>query len=345
MSKGQRVTSVELAGLTMEALARHGLSRTPENYQVIYTHLAGDHPDLGRAMELVHGAPGGLDDLACAELHDRFFGPDGEERALQRVNLRLQELGEQLLQQVGGLSAGTARFNASLANARDGMASLAGVDTVQLILRDIMGETGRMLRHAQRLETRLQESCAEIRDLRQDLRAAWRDARTDALTGLANRRQFDMELRIAAAQAAENGRPSCLLLADIDHFKGFNDRHGHALGDSVLKLVAHILRSNVKGRDLVARYGGEEFAVMLPATHLPDAESLARRLREIVASREVKVKQNGASLGRVTLSIGVTDLKPGDRPASALGRADAALYAAKSAGRDRVVVVPASAPA
>jgi diguanylate cyclase len=105
----------------------------------------------------------------------------------------------------------------------------------------------------------------------------------------------------------------------------------------VLKLVAGVLRQNVKGRDLVARYGGEEFAAILPATRLSDARTLVDQLRELVASREIQLKGRSQTLGRVTLSIGVTEFRPGEPCAAWLARADAALYEAKRLGRNRVV--------
>ena len=113
---------------------------------------------------------------------------------------------------------------------------------------------------------------------------------------------------------------ACLLLADIDHFKQFNDVYGHVLGDQVLKLVARLLRHNVKGQDLVARYGGEEFAVILPATRLADAMTLADRLRELVGSRRVQLEGSRPDLGRVTLSIGVTEFRPGESCADWVAR-------------------------
>ena len=193
---------------------------------------------------------------------------------------------------------------------------------------------------ATRVEGNLRASMTEIDGLRRDLQVAWSEARTDGLTGIANRKHFDQALRLAAAQALELGIAACLLLADIDHFKRFNDVYGHALGDQVLRLVASLLRHNVKGQDLVARYGGEEFAVILPATRLADATTLADRLRELVATRRVQLKDRGQSLGRVTLSIGVAEFHQGERCADWIARADGALYEAKRSGRNQVVAAP-----
>jgi diguanylate cyclase len=124
---------------------------------------------------------------------------------------------------------------------------------------------------------------------------------------------------------------------DIDHFKSFNDSYGHLTGDQVLRLVGMSLKQTIKGQDITARYGGEEFAVVLPNTALRQALTVADHIRRAVMSKELKKKSTGEMLGRVTISVGVSMLKPGDDTDSLIERADACLYAAKRAGRNRVV--------
>jgi diguanylate cyclase len=137
-----------------------------------------------------------------------------------------------------------------------------------------------------------------------------------------------------------------LLMLDIDRFKDFNDNHGHQAGDQVLRQVAQVLTSSVKGRDLVARYGGEEFAVILPQTGLEGARQLAEQMRRDVAGHRVVLKATGRELGRITLSIGCAQQHWGEPVADLVRRADRALYQAKRLGRNRVAVasrLPASA--
>ena len=117
-----------------------------------------------------------------------------------------------------------------------------------------------------KLGNRLKQSHEQISELQADLTVIRTQALTDPLTGLANRRHFDQRLAHALIEAERGDSTLSLLIADIDHFKTFNDAHGHLLGDQVLRLVASILIQNTKGQDLVARYGGEEFAVILPST-------------------------------------------------------------------------------
>ena len=195
-----------------------------------------------------------------------------------------------------------------------------------------------MQTRAQRLEGELDQWSQQIEGLRGDLAKAQRDANTDGLTGLANRKYFDYALGTAADEARVNSLPLCLLLADIDRFKRFNDTHGHQVGDQVLRLVAEVLTSSVKGRDLAARYGGEEFAVLLPQTDVEGARHLAENIRHTVAGNRIRLKSDGRHLGNITLSLGCAEYHPQEPLSDLIRRADEALYQAKREGRNRVVV-------
>jgi len=132
-------------------------------------------------------------------------------------------------------------------------------------------------------------------------------------------------------EAEHDGQPLSLLLLDIDHFKAVNDRHGHDVGDRVLQSVAKRLSTSLRSSDLLARWGGEEFAILLPGTPLKGAATFADRLRAQVAEQRL----HGIS---ITVSIGISALRPGEGPEALLRRVDAALYHAKNAGRNSVVV-------
>jgi two-component system, cell cycle response regulator len=167
-------------------------------------------------------------------------------------------------------------------------------------------------------------------------------ALTDELTGLHNRRYLWAHLDEVMARADSEGIGAAVLLFDIDHFKRVNDTHGHAAGDEVLRQVAARACTSVRSVDLVARYGGEEFAVVMPETGLGIAAAVADRLRLAIADEPFLVVSGGERLWvTVTVSVGVTTADVGEDRAQLLRRADLALYEAKAAGRNRVMVRPA----
>ena len=159
------------------------------------------------------------------------------------------------------------------------------------------------------------------------------EARTDGLTGLANRRALDQELACQFEAFQRNGRKMALAMVNVNHFKRFNDIYGHQVGNRVLCGLAGNLLGQARSSDLVSRYGGEEFALVLPETSLETACDRAEQLRRAVET--ARYRDGGAEL-RVTISVGVAVLTDGDDPAGLIRRADAALYASKKHGRNRV---------
>jgi diguanylate cyclase len=195
---------------------------------------------------------------------------------------------------------------------------------------------------SQTLSSQLAQSQERIFLLESFLSDATRDASTDALTGLSNRRAFDAALRHAAGDAMNSGATLAFVLLDIDHFKMVNDHWGHPAGDEVLRQVAATLTRTVRGGDLVARYGGEEFAVILPRTGRRGALAVAENVREAVAAQPFCVSTAHGSDAdmdcfSVTVSAGISCYVPGESLGHWLARADVALYCAKHAGRNRVV--------
>jgi len=161
----------------------------------------------------------------------------------------------------------------------------------------------------------------------------------DPLTGLFNRRYFEEALQRELARASRNGQPVTVVMADVDQFKQFNDRHGHAAGDTVLAGLAGLLNTNIRDTDVACRYGGEEFALVLAELNLENGVKRVEKLRQAV--KTLTVTCGGRQLGPVTLSFGVAAYpEHGTKPEEVLGAADTALYTAKRLGRDRVVVAP-----
>lgn len=154
----------------------------------------------------------------------------------------------------------------------------------------------------------------------------------DGLTGLANPRHFKAALEQEVNRVSRSGEIALLLLIDVDHFKQINDRYGHLAGDQALRTVAGVLAKQMRAMDTAARYGGDEFAVILREVSLKEAGALAQRFVDAV--RALRVPHAKEPI-RVSVSVGLAECVPGEGPAAWVERADAALYRAKSGGRDR----------
>lgn len=240
------------------------------------------------------------------------------------------------------LSRGTLKAMLLLENRRaQAMFSAHRLDGVMLIA----GQLATSLENALLADSIERRVAQRTQHLDEDNERLARLSRTDALTGLANRRQFDAELARHVAHASVRGSPLALAMIDVDHFKLFNDRYGHQAGDECLVAVGSMLREGARDSDVVARYGGEEFVVILPGTDLPAALRAAERTRALAVSKAIP--HAGAPRGMVTLSIGVAALVPGspEDGSRLVGLADEALYEAKGGGRNRVVAAVPSASA
>lgn len=205
--------------------------------------------------------------------------------------------------------------------------------------QEVLARCDAML-HIKRLQEELRETHAQLREANAKLAER---SLTDSLTGLRNRRFFDERLPEEFRRAQRYGDHLSLIMVDLDHFKSVNDRHGHQVGDVVLREAGALIRDSIRDPDICSRYGGEEFAVILPKTHLSGALAVAERVWKALAGKEYVVRGPSGSPDRVhvTASLGVA-FYPSREVTSAellVATADRALYDAKAKGRNRVVVV------
>ena len=332
-----REESEAWAGQVLDLLRRLRVAAHPNNYLVGYIYVTERLPELRREMDQMINS-GRLTENVMGDLYLRHLRPDAELRA---AGVRLEETMSRLGQQIQDVNQGAEHYGQALEDFSDRMVTVAAeaatADKVEAAVGTVVDETRAMAEINCQLEDRLRLSAKEIASLRQHLEVVTRQATTDGLTGLLNRRTFDARLRQAATEAQDEATFLTLLMIDIDHFKKFNDAHGHQMGDQVLKLVAKCLTDGIKGADAAARYGGEEFAVILPRAPLSEGLQVAERLRRTVHGKKITNRRTGESLGQITLSIGVGQYVPGEDPAAVLRRADEALYAAKRGGRNRVM--------
>ena len=327
--------SAEYLRLAIAHMSRQAAALHPVSYAVWYEYASGRNASLRTAVDHLTRDGAVLDERSTANLFRKHIAELDEETA-RRISDGFQRVMAEVSQSASQAGEHADQFGSILEtwSSRN-----------QTPLRQPADEVGALLQHTQTmrraittLRGRLDDSQREIEQLRREVIKAREDSLLDGLTGLRNRKAFDITLAscLTLLEAADQG-PS-LLIADIDCFKQINDSYGHLFGDTVIRSVAQILKDNVKGMDTAARYGGEEFVVLLPNTAIDGARRLAERIRATIEQCVIKRLGRNEVVSNVTISLGVACYRLGESAQDFVARADAALYASKSRGRNCVSI-------
>jgi diguanylate cyclase len=309
----------------------------PRNYEIWYVYATGYNAPLNKVINETLARNGRLTEADLEQIYETYLSHIKTTDRIDKVGARVIGEIDDVMKLLTDALAMSTNYGVSLDSASEKLTAAKNTQQVKAIVDTLVKSTRAMRDTNKALEDRLTLSKSEISNLQQSLEAIRAESLTDPLTGLGNRKYFDRMIEMAVQHALAFNEPLSLLMFDIDHFKSFNDSYGHLTGDQVLRLVGMSLKQTIKGQDITARYGGEEFAVVLPNTALRQALTVADHIRRAVMAKELKKKSTGEILGRVTISVGVSMLKPSDDTDSLIERADACLYAAKRAGRNRVI--------
>lgn len=318
----------EIGQQTLAFLARHRLAPNPQNYTLAYIALTDPGSPIGLAVHAITSegyrirqeeADQIIGGHTCENFSAALPGRESEaETALRHQTLRLSDL-------ASSAAAATGDFVRDLSDDAEALGG-NGADTVRIVAR--------MVDRSRRTETELNAAIAEVAELREKLEEARDDAKRDLLTGLGNRRSINEYL----GELAGAGTDHVIGLCDIDNFKSINDRFGHGVGDRVIKLVASAI-ADICAPHFVGRWGGEEFIVIVEGSEPVLAAELLDAARHDLAKRRFKLRETDEPMGLITFSGGIA-VASGAEPSceDALRRADAALYQAKDAGRNRIEV-------
>ncbi len=332
-----REQATEYAQSALKKMEEKGIPANPNNFTVWFHYVTGKYPDLTRTIEILLGNNKEFTGTRNAELFQKFFAFDTEGAALNDATDKIQAELNAILKNIGAAGGNAATYGKTLETFSGDMNS--GGDIKEIISK-ALDATHEMEKRNKALVKKFNASSMEVNQLKEDLEDMRREAMTDGLTSIPNRKLFDAELRRAAMEAMEKGHDLSLLMLDIDYFKKFNDTHGHQVGDQVLKLLAATLTSCVKGQDTAARYGGEEFSVILPNTSLEDAAHVAEGIRHRISQKKVVNKSTGQDLGQITISIGAGKFEYGEPLGQLIKRADAAMYVVKRTGKGGYEMAP-----
>lgn len=328
--------AAEFTRLALPLMSKFKIPTDPVNYTVWYEYVSGLNSSLKQAIDDILAQNSAIPLEMCEDLYRRFIAPT-ESGELEQIRESLRRVLAELLQHILDAGGETTRYKEILQQYSGRSIQGASRDKIREIVASLLKETGAMEQSGAALEKNLQAGAQAVEQLRKDLERVREEATSDALTGLGNRRAFDLELSRAVAHAEEANADLCFLFIDIDYFKRYNDMHGRMVGDEILRFVSRNIRQCVRGRDFCGRFDSDEFVVLLPGTGLFGAMSVATNIQASVSSQSLRRRSNKDHIGAVTLSIGVTNFHKGEVPEEFLKRAAQALLRAKSTGRNRIV--------
>jgi len=335
--RDEHARTLALADIALGQIKALAQPATPRNFEIWYNYATGYNPALNQLINQTLEQNGTLGEADLDQIYTTYIAPNRASDRVETVNARVLDEIKQVLDMIDAAAGSATNYSASLADASAKLDRAHDGEGLRAVVELLVKGAREMELNNKKLEARLSASKQEIEQLQQNLQVVRTESLTDPLTTLSNRKFFDAALAKAMAEAKEKNQPMALLMADVDHFKGFNDKFGHLTGDQVLRLVAMSVKQNVKGQDVAARYGGEEFVVALPNTTLQAAITVADHIRRAVMTKELMKRSTGERLGRVTVSLGAASLRPNDTAQSLIERADMCLYAAKRSGRNRVI--------
>lgn len=248
-----------------------------------------------------------------------------EAQRIQTALTRVRDLASSVAHNVGQHNSRVHKISSDLHQAKSSSTG-EGFDQV------VVDTVAQMIEANERLQSQLAHAEGRLQEQAREIQEHAADARTDQLTGINNRRALDDELARRHAEWKRHDTPYTIAMIDVDHFKEFNDTHGHQAGDFVLKGVAQVLKESCREMDVACRYGGEEFSIIMPATQIDSGRAGAERARQAIEAACFLFE--GTEL-RVTASLGLAEILAGESNELLIKRADEALYAAKEAGRNR----------
>jgi len=333
VAAANKVQTMDTATLVLATMRRRGISGLPRNYELVYEALNASNPALTKRFEALGRNPtqDELDALG-KKVFPHHHRTNIVEGAHDKISSELEGMLRLLKQEQSSMESyskllGEAYHRISTKNS-------ASSEILNNVIGVLTNATGDSMEKGKVVVEHMVERAREMEQVKLELDEYKRIANTDPLTRLANRRAFD-EVLSNIYNEQRNAMYYALIVADIDHFKKFNDTYGHPVGDRVLGVVAAVMKSALRKDVFISRTGGEEFAVVLQGTSLEITIEIAERLRKSVEATPLRNQKTGVNYGPITLSLGICMASDAESAEELYNKADVALYTAKHKGRNR----------
>ena len=315
------------ADLTIELLTKHNIPPTPVNYSVFFLYTNGSSPKLNQQinLQIKHNKP--LDCIFIEGLFNQFIS--NSEQIHQAVMSPLNESINSLLAKIEEQVSLDEEAAVNLKKIDSALEKTNQPNSLTKVVNYLLTTANNSASQHKKLSEELSKTTSEVSDLKEKLDVARKEAISDALTGLLNRRGCEEKLKNIDIEDTHTS-----LAIDIDHFKKINDNFGHFIGDKVLQRVANAIKANTSGLDLTVRYGGEEFVVVMVNKGLQEAKVIAEKIRLSISNLKLKQRNSDNYLPQISVSVGIAETQGEKTWLDLFKRADDALYEAKSAGRN-----------
>lgn len=327
----------EWANQALAAIDRFNSPPDPKNYALWYEYHSGRDPELRRAIDAAIATDNRLTEEVSNELYIRFFTAGRVHQAVQEAAKDINTAVTNALASLQSVSDNTAQHSNALHQYTDRLQGHELSPEVADIVSKIAQETAAIESDASAIQAQLKSSTDEISRLRTALNEVQRESTTDPVSGLPNRRFFDLRLPELMTESVAAGEELSVLIVAVDQYDDIIRKWGGAIGDQVLKLVGSVLTENLKGRDLSARFSAEQFVTALPKTRLSNALTVGHIFREQLKRKKLVRKSTGETLGVVTVSVGAAQHRPGEPPNQLIRRVANAHEIAHRRGGNQIV--------
>lgn len=328
--------SHRIARRVLPFLSEHEIPVNPANYRLWYEYFSDASSHLRETLDNYLSEGTMFTQELTQALHQKFHDNealDSRVQLIDRTEEKVQELALEIIKELVSSIGQSSNFSKSIGGQIEAVRDACDLEDIRDILTDIISETDQIIKSQGAFQSWMEKSSQELAYLQEKLRRSEELVSTDELTGLSNRRAFNLRLAEEENRSKRYGHPLSLIMFDLDDFKKVNDKYGHVIGDNLLKITAESIKTTVRQTDFPARYGGEEFAVICPETGIKAAYLIAERIR--IKIDETRFTVRGDSI-KATISGGVSIISQGEKESDFIDRADKCLYLAKRSGKNRI---------